>query len=251
MQDNWQWCNKCSGLTFYGNGALGPCPAGGTHNHDRSGVYQLAGAAERPDGQNDWRWCRNCQGLFFVGNGSHGHCAAGGAHSDAGSRDYRLRSDGAGQNDWRWCRNCQGLWYAGDVQAGTDQPFTGRCPAPGHDGHVLVRSGDYVLDSSGSTHPAPITGMAVTGLFDDLLRISWNAYELDSARAEIHLYEGTGTYHDRFLQTLPITATEHIQDVSGDGAEGARHCFVLRVVDAFGYSAPTVACGTALSPVGP
>jgi hypothetical protein len=129
-------------------------------------------------------------------------------------------------------------------------PFTGRCPAPWQRGHLSADSGDYVIDISGSRHPGPVTGLAVDGLYDDLVRISWNAYA-GPVGARVHLYEGTGTYQDRFLLTLPPGATDHIQDISGDGPEGASHCFALRVSDAYGYSAPTVACGAALGPAGP
>lgn len=40
-QDNWRWCTKCQGLAFAGNSSLGPCPAGGTHDHTGSGNYSL------------------------------------------------------------------------------------------------------------------------------------------------------------------------------------------------------------------
>ena len=32
VQDKWRWCSKCQGLTYAGNSAKGPCPAGGEHN---------------------------------------------------------------------------------------------------------------------------------------------------------------------------------------------------------------------------
>ena len=41
-QANWRWCRKCQGLTFGGNPAPGPCPAGGQHDHSGSGDYLLA-----------------------------------------------------------------------------------------------------------------------------------------------------------------------------------------------------------------
>jgi CubicO group peptidase (beta-lactamase class C family) len=41
-QDNWRWCNKCQVLTFAGNpSSLGPCKAGGVHDHTGSGNYVL------------------------------------------------------------------------------------------------------------------------------------------------------------------------------------------------------------------
>src|SRR5260370_15370290 len=36
------WCRKCQGLAFAGDPkGLGPCPAGGSHNHSGSGDYTL------------------------------------------------------------------------------------------------------------------------------------------------------------------------------------------------------------------
>ena len=40
-QDNWRWCSKCQVLAFAGNPTLGPCPAGGMHEHTGSGNYVL------------------------------------------------------------------------------------------------------------------------------------------------------------------------------------------------------------------
>ena len=40
-QNKWSWCNKCQLLAFSGNG-VGPCPAGGNHDHTGSGDYTLA-----------------------------------------------------------------------------------------------------------------------------------------------------------------------------------------------------------------
>ena len=116
MQNNWRWCGKCQGLAFAGNGAQGPCPAGGQHNHAGSWDYNL----EHDDsaaGQHNWRWCGKCQGLAFAGNGAPGPCPAGGQHNHAGSFDYILNHDqpaAAGQHNWRWCGKCQGLAFAGN-----------------------------------------------------------------------------------------------------------------------------------------
>lgn len=262
MQDNWQWCNKCSGLAFFGNGALGACPAGGTHNHDNSGNYGLDSAEETADGQDGWRWCARCQGIYFTGNGSHGSCPAGGAHIDAGSGNYRLRSDGSGQSNWRWCVHCQGLWYAGDNIVGADTPWTGRCPAPGRDGHVADGSGDYVLDLlNAPAGPPPVGPVSVIGLpnrpptfllfGEKWLRISWPPYAGPRDGAALELYESTGPGSERFITELPIATTSNAQNMFGDICYRLRHCFSVRVRNRYGWSAPSQGCGTTLNPTPP
>lgn len=139
MQDNWQWCNKCSSLAFFGNGVLGDCAGGGQHDHTGSGNYQLAGVGDVVAGQPDWKYCGRCQSLFFSGNGSDGYCPAGGAHTDAGG-NYCVSQGGTEQTGWRWCVACQNLFFAARVM-NNGRPWPGKCPAPGHDGHVM-NSGD-------------------------------------------------------------------------------------------------------------
>jgi len=135
-QDNWRWCNKCTGLFFAGNATLGVCPAGGTHNLTGSGDYHLIDNTPSDPGQHDWRWCNKCAGLFFAGNATLGICATGGMHDPIGSGDYSLSGNGSGQHDWRWCNKCAGLFFAGNATLGA-------CPAGGT--HDLTGSGDYVL----------------------------------------------------------------------------------------------------------
>jgi kumamolisin len=140
-QTNWRWCNKCQGLAFAGNASLGPCPAGGNHDHTGSGDYFLVeNAAPGSSAQNDWKWCNKCQGLAFAGNPSPGRCPAGGTHDHTGSGNYVLSffaaSSQGGQSNWRWCNKCQGLAFAGNASLGS-------CPAGGNHDHT--GSGNYVL----------------------------------------------------------------------------------------------------------
>ena len=131
-QFKWQWCNKCQGLS-YGNGpALGPCPAGGDHDHSGSYTYFLYHDTSITNYQKDWRWCNKCQGLTYAGSASLGSCPAGGSHDHTGSYDYAINNVGLGdassQCNWRWCNKCQGLSYAGSE-------FAGPCPAGGSHDH--------------------------------------------------------------------------------------------------------------------
>jgi hypothetical protein len=160
-QSNWRWCSKCQGL-FYG-GALGVCPAGGTHTKSGSGDYVLPTSGA---GQSNWRWCSKCQGLFY--GGALGVCPAGGTHTDpatSGSWDYVLPTSGAGQSNWRWCNKCQGLFYGGN-------PTLGVCPKKTIDLSATVRSikqGDLVyLD--GATQSPSLLGV-ISAAFDELAKI--------------------------------------------------------------------------------
>ena len=40
-QTDWRWCKKCQGLAYAGNPSVGPCPAGGDHDHSGSSDYIL------------------------------------------------------------------------------------------------------------------------------------------------------------------------------------------------------------------
>jgi hypothetical protein len=143
-QSDWMWCNKCQGLTFAGNPSLGPCPAGGNHNHTGSVNYHISadGTPVPNTNQGNWRWCKKCQWLTFAGNSSLGSCPAGGDHNHTGSADYILLCNTAfGSNqqpNWRWCNKCQGLTFAGN-------PSLGPCPAGGDHNHT--GSSDYILYS--------------------------------------------------------------------------------------------------------
>jgi hypothetical protein len=88
-QPNWLWCNKCQGLCFGGSPTVGPCPAGGSHDHTGSGNYMLIdNVPAGPHEQSDWMWCHKCQGLCFAGSASPGPCPAGANHDHAGSGNY-------------------------------------------------------------------------------------------------------------------------------------------------------------------
>ena len=180
-QNLWQWCNKCQALTYAGNASLGPCPGGGSHNHQSSGDYTLLHDTANY-GQNDWRWCNKCQALAFAG-GSPGNCQAGGTHDLSTSSDYDLMdgtrhsfllADAAGNPDWQPGKvfvdkdrglgivihsfdttqqaatislaNIQNDWRwcskcQGMAYAGNPSP--GPCPAGAE--HVLSGSADYSL----------------------------------------------------------------------------------------------------------
>jgi hypothetical protein len=88
VQEKWRWCKKCQGLAYGGLG-LGPCPAGGKHNHMDSWNYSLMHDTSSAEGQSDWRWCKKCQGLAYGGGSSLGPCPAGGEH-DKGGWNYTL-----------------------------------------------------------------------------------------------------------------------------------------------------------------
>lgn len=148
IQNDWRWCQKCSGLFWAGGqAASGRCPVGGSHDRGTSGDYTLTHNSPNASGQNDWRWCQKCSGLFWAGGASAvGVCSAGGHHDRGGSGDYTLphNSPGSpGQNDWRWCSQCSGLFWAGGDTA------KGRCPAG--NSHDRGTSGDYTLSHSMSS----------------------------------------------------------------------------------------------------
>ena len=137
-QGNWRWCNKCQCLGFAGSATLGPCQAGGNHDHAGSGNYFLVDNSPTYPGQANWRWCNKCQLLAFAGSPSLGPCRAGGSHDHTGSGDYRLPQIGepGSQANWRWCNKCQCLAFAGS-------PTLGPCVAGGQHDHA--GSGNYSL----------------------------------------------------------------------------------------------------------
>lgn len=138
---SWQWCNKCQQLTNVTGLFLGPCAAGGLHDHQNSGYYsplhkaQLDGSGNPLPGQPFWKWCNKCQSMTYAGGSSMGVCSGGGAHDHTGSADYTLIHDTAnyGQNNWKWCSRCQSLVFAGISN--------GVCAAGGP--HNLSSSSDY------------------------------------------------------------------------------------------------------------
>ncbi len=86
-QVDWRWCNKCQALAYAGNPTVGPCPAGGLHDHTGSGDYTLI---QNDEGQDNWRWCNKCQVLAYAGNIPGGPCSAGGQHDHTGSGNYSM-----------------------------------------------------------------------------------------------------------------------------------------------------------------
>jgi hypothetical protein len=138
----------------------------------------------------------------------------------------------------------------------------GRCPAPGHDGHVGDGSGDYFLSLlSEPAGPEPVGQVVVTGLpnrpaqawiwGEKWLQITWPAYAGDRTGATLELYEGRGTLDDRFIAELPITQTQNDQNMFGDLDYGFEHCFAIRVRNGYGWSAPSAGCGRTLRPPDP
>jgi hypothetical protein len=140
----WEWCNKCQALTNVGGPSLGPCAAGGHHDHGGSQYYTplhlspLKGSGKPYLGQASWKWCNKCQCMTYSGGSSKGVCKAGGKHDTQESNDYTLVYDtsySSGQNNWRRCSKCQALVFAGGS--------SGACPAGGV--HKLDSSFDYQL----------------------------------------------------------------------------------------------------------
>lgn len=138
LQDGWRWCNKCSNMTFSGNGPS-VCAKGGGHDFGGSFKYKLPHGGANPHGgsQHGWRWCKKSQAMTFSLNGA-AKCVAGGHHDHSGSFEYHLNHKGQpGQGDWRWCCKCQELFHNGS-RAKT------KCPATGGN-HDPSGSFDYVI----------------------------------------------------------------------------------------------------------
>jgi hypothetical protein len=112
-QGNWRWCNKCQVLCFAG-GPVGPCQAGGDHDHTGSFNYVLILDDSSAPGQAGWKWCRKCQELCWSQSDRIGNCPAGGAHDTSASGTYTLCG---GQENWRWCDKCQAMYFAGNPAA--------------------------------------------------------------------------------------------------------------------------------------
>jgi hypothetical protein len=137
MQDNWRWCQRCSGLFF--GGSLGVCPQGGLipggHNYHSSGDYSLPQDFDGRPGQSPWFRCHKCQGLFFGRAERAGVCPAGDAH-ERGLHTYVVaHGSGPGQSGWRWCHKCEGMFFSG---------LAGLCPAGDH--HDTTGSGAYFIE---------------------------------------------------------------------------------------------------------
>ena len=229
MQDNWQWCRRCGGLAFFGNGALGACPAGGEHDHTGSGNYGLPQVTDGAAGQNNWRWCVRCQGLYFIGNGSHGRCPAGGAHTEAGSGDYVLTSADPGQHGWRWCGQCQGLFFSGNG-------WLGVCPAGG--AHSTAGSGDYVLTILNAPAVPPVFDVVVTNTSTNNFLVTWVVEDAVLPLVEtFEIWETTGPGPPRLVgaerptdlrQSLPVLESDFFL---------TDHAFTVYIRNGYGRSA--------------
>lgn len=136
LQSGWRRCRNCRAICY---GQLpGRCLAGGDHDYQDSGWYELSNAPEADvTAQPGWRWCRHCQALFHPGLGA-GQCPAGGGHDPTGSGDYHIAYApyaAGGQEGWRYCAKCHELQHDG---AGA-----GSCPAGGQ--HTREGSLSYSL----------------------------------------------------------------------------------------------------------
>ena len=147
LQSEWKWCNKCQTLSFTGDGStVGPCAAGGVHDHSGSGNYGLTNTQINQQGQANWRWCHKCQGLYYAGvtDIPGGKCQAGGAHDGSSSLGYVLSQDGrptvqGGQGRWHWCRKCMMLAY------------DGYATCAGGGSHIQVGSHEHLVEFESST----------------------------------------------------------------------------------------------------
>jgi hypothetical protein len=112
-QPGWRRCGKCQSLS-YGEFEIGPCPAGGTHDHSTSGVYSLFQSSDA-NGQPGWRRCAKCNGLGFI-QLSPGVCRDGAPHDFTDSLAYSIPSEvvpSGAESSWRLCSRCQVLVYGG------------------------------------------------------------------------------------------------------------------------------------------
>jgi hypothetical protein len=158
-QRGWRWCSKCMGMAFGGaelppfpGGAVlqpGPCPAGGTHDHNGSGEYTIV-----TNTQPGWRWCRRCQSLVFDGDG---RCPAGGAHDLSASGRYWVAFESArdlGEVGWRQCDRCHGLVRPG-----------GRCAGPEFPGGGDTGGGDTIVIDDPSAPAGRIHSTAASAAY--------------------------------------------------------------------------------------
>lgn len=151
QQQDWRWCNKCSGLFFSAPGAHSVCRKGGPHNPAGSGHYVLFLGGVPPESVPGWFWCSKCSGIFNSA-GAAKVCAADGSHDPGGSANYamllpiadppagmpaaRLSST---QDSWSQCSKCSLLFF-------TASP-TSWCPADYGNHIVETASGhsEYVV----------------------------------------------------------------------------------------------------------
>jgi hypothetical protein len=174
-ENSWRWCSKCQGLAYAGL-PVGPCPAGGAHDHSGSYDYSLVSGLPSFKGQNNWRWCRKCQGLAYAGKGP-GLCAGGDPdspyHDVSTPLDYTLimgATTFVGQNNWKWCRKCQVLAFAGGDG--------GHCPAGGP--HDFSASADYTLAHFVAAEPFLITSFQVGEQWDYFGAITMMVDKIDT-----------------------------------------------------------------------
>jgi hypothetical protein len=140
-QDNWLWCNRCSGV-FFGYGPA-VCPAGGSHVPDSNDYVFHYNAPAPPAGTQDgWRYCTKCGVMHFDWGTSA--CPAGGAHASDGSGNYAiclepvtvaLQQGLSNQvTGFRYCAKCSGLHHNG---------IPGVCPGNSNGPHIEDGSGNY------------------------------------------------------------------------------------------------------------
>jgi hypothetical protein len=90
FQQNWRWCSKCQGMSYFGFGS-GVCPDGGSHNHTVSlnyGLFHSSGGTSVY--QLGWRWCSKCQALFFGPHQAESVCPVSDQHDGGDSYNYRV-----------------------------------------------------------------------------------------------------------------------------------------------------------------
>lgn len=141
-QPGWRWCSRCHGLAFDdGISAAGLCPAGGTHDHSRSGNYVIPIDAEASGGQTRWFFCGQCSSLHYVpSGGSAGRCTNNRTHAIGGEYIITHGTSAAPGARFRWCKRCSCM-VLGDNPAG--------CAANGN--HDTVGSGHYTVRTDPST----------------------------------------------------------------------------------------------------
>lgn len=117
-QPGWRLCSACQTLSYTGF-AIGPCPAGGTHDVTSSGHYSLW-PSSLDFGEPGWRACQRCRSLVLV-SVSLGACRDGSPHDVSQSPAYQPMSGGVpdgGQGSLAWCHRCQALVHGGPSATG-------------------------------------------------------------------------------------------------------------------------------------
>lgn len=119
-QPGWRGCQNCQTLSYTGF-AIGPCPAGGVHDHGPSSSYSVW-PASLDHGQPGWRRCVRCRSLVLSAV-TDGPCRDGAPHDVTGSPAYEASEGGVDfgqEGSFAWCHRCQALVHGGPS-------FTGVC----------------------------------------------------------------------------------------------------------------------------